>query len=179
MGRLINLKGLPTLVQAACQLKKQGYQFALRFVGDGPERAALEKLVRDGGLGDQTIFCGSATGDALAILIRNVDALVMPSRWEETAGLAAIEQMMRGGLVIAANIGGLGEVVSDAGLLFPPGDAGALANCMKRVLDDPELPRQLGKKARQHALSLFQQDRMVENHLAHWLGAPRHAAADF
>ena len=44
--------------------------------------------------------------------------VVMPSQWEETAGLAAIEQMMRGGVVIASDIGGLGEVVSEAGLRY-------------------------------------------------------------
>lgn len=178
VGRLVSLKGLPVLVEAACRLKKQGYQFGLRFVGDGPERGALEKLVEDCGLRDQTFFAGNATGEVLRDLVRDVTAVVMPSTWEETAGLAAIEQMMRGRLVIASNIGGLGEVVGEAGLRFPPGDAGALAECMKRVLDNPELARLLGNKARQRALSLFLQDRMVENHLAQWFGTPPSMARD-
>ena len=178
VGRLVSLKGLPVLVEAACRLKKQGYQFAVRFVGDGPQRGPLEKLVQDCGLRDQIFFAGNATGEALAALLRDVAAVVMPSTWEETAGLAAIEQMMRGRLVIASNIGGLGEVVGEAGLLFPPGDAGALAECMKRVLANPELARQLGNQARQRALSLFQQDRMVENHLVQWVGTRPRVAAD-
>jgi glycogen synthase len=44
----------------------------------------------------------------------------MPSVWEETAGLSAIEQMMRGRLVIASRIAGLGEMVGDAGSRFFP-----------------------------------------------------------
>ena len=172
VGRLVTLKGLPLLVEAAGRLKKQGYRFRVSFIGDGPERGALEKLVRDCGLCDYISFAGSATGEALAHLIRDVTAVVMPSTWEETAGLSAIEQMMRGRLVIAARIGGLGEVVGEAGLLFPPGDAYALAECMKRVLDNPELSQQLGDKARQRALALFQQDMMVENHLAQWFDTP-------
>jgi glycosyltransferase involved in cell wall biosynthesis len=89
----------------------------------------------------------------------------MPSVWEETAGLAAIEHMMRGRLVIAADIGGLGEVVGDGGLKFPAADAGGLASCLQQVLDAPELGAKLGEKARQRALALFSQERMVAEHL--------------
>jgi glycosyltransferase involved in cell wall biosynthesis len=166
VGRLVSEKGLNLLVESARRLNAAGCTFSLKFIGDGPERGALEKLVQQWGLCDQTFFAGNATGEALADLIRDVTALVMPSICEETAGLAAIEQMMRGRLVIASNVGGLGEVVGEAGLLFPPGNARALAECMKRVLDNPELAHQLGNKARQRALSLFQQDRMVAEHLA-------------
>ena len=56
----------------------------------------------------------------------------MPSIWEETAGLAAIEQMLRGRLVIASDIGGLGEMVGDAAIKFPAGDAPTLADQMKK-----------------------------------------------
>ena len=96
--------------------------------------------------------------------LRDVQAVVMPSVWEETAGLAAIEQMMRGRLVIASDVGGLGEIVGDAGLKFPPGDAGALADCMRKVLRDPSLIESFGRKARERALRLFTRSRMTEEH---------------
>jgi glycosyltransferase involved in cell wall biosynthesis len=88
----------------------------------------------------------------------------MPSVWEETAGLAAIEQMMRGRLVIASNIGGLGEVVGSAGLRFAPGDATALAECMRRVLHQPQLIDAIGREARVRALTLFARHRMIDEH---------------
>jgi glycosyltransferase involved in cell wall biosynthesis len=168
VGRLVSLKGLPLLVEAAQHLKDEGYGFRLKFIGDGPERSFLEKLVEDRGLRGETMFTGSRKGQEFERLMHGVNAVVMPSVWEETAGLAAIEQMMRGKLVIAANIGGLGEVVGEAGLLFPGGDAQALAACMKRALESPDLTGQLGVKARQRALSMFRQDEMVENHLLQW-----------
>lgn len=168
VGRLVSLKGLPLLVEAAQHLKGQGYVFCLKFIGDGPERVSLEKLVDDRGLHTQTKFLGSAQDLALENLMHEVDAVVMPSVWEETAGLAVIEQMMRGKLVIAADIGGLAEVVGEAGLLFRAGDARALAACMKRVLDSPDLARRMGTKARQRALSVFELDKMVDSHLSQW-----------
>jgi glycosyltransferase involved in cell wall biosynthesis len=72
--------------------------------------------------------------------------------------------MMRGRVVIAADIGGLGEVVDDGGLKFAPGDWRALAACMQKVADDPDLARSLGTAARSRAMQLFRQDSMIQAH---------------
>ncbi len=165
VGRLVGLKGLPVLLEAANRLKMEGYDFRLKFVGDGPERANLEAQRRSLGLEDRVEFTGVLTGEAFHSAMEDVAAVVMPSIWEETAGLAAIEQMMRGKLVIASDIGGLSEVAGDAGLKFAPGDATALAACMKRAIDHPELVAQLGATARERALTLFRLERMVDEHL--------------
>ena len=90
----------------------------------------------------------------------------MPSICEETAGLAAIEHMMRGRLLIAADIGGLSEVVDGAGLKFRPGDAEDLATCMQRVLEDGKLTDELGRRARERAEEMFGVNRMVDEHRA-------------
>jgi len=166
VGRLVSEKGLPILLLAASQLLEQGYNFRLKMIGDGPERANLETMVAGFGLQSCVGFTGQLQGDALHRALEEVSVVVMPSLWEETAGLAAIEQMMRGRMVIASNIGGLGEVVDGVGLKFAPGDAAGLASCLRRVLDDPGLVEVLGRKARQRALELFLQQRMVAEHLA-------------
>src|ERR1700680_2198041 len=88
----------------------------------------------------------------------------IPSTWEETAGLAAIEQMMRGRLVIAADIGGLAEVVGDTGLKFAPGNAVSLADCLRSVIENPALIGSYGEKARARALQLFQRSKMIIEH---------------
>ncbi len=90
----------------------------------------------------------------------------MPSIWEETAGLAAIEQMMRGRPVVAADIGGLGEVVDGAGLKFAPGDARGLTACLRQILENPALAEELGRRARERAVDVFGVMRMVDGHLA-------------
>ncbi len=165
VGRLVPLKGLPVLVQAAKFLRDQGYLFRLKFIGDGPQRTELQSMVRDLQLDETVEFIGFVSGDRLRDELKDVSAVIMPSIWEETAGLAAFEQMMRGQLVIASDIGGLGEVVGDIGLKCIAGDATSLADCMKRVLDQPDIVQRMGKAARARALSLFRQDNMVDAYL--------------
>ena len=104
VGRLVSLKGLPLILEAAKKLKIEGYNFRVKFVGDGPERRELESLAEKFGLLKYVQFTGFITGPAFQIAMKDVAAVLMPSVWEETAGLAAIEQMMRGKLVIAFSI---------------------------------------------------------------------------
>jgi glycogen(starch) synthase len=139
VGRFVSLKGLPLILEAANKLQIAGYSFRVKFVGDGPERGELESLAEKLGLKKYVEFTGFITGADFQIAMKDVAAVLMPSVCEETAGLAAIEQMMRGKLVIASDIGGLGEVVDGCGLRFPAGSSEALAHCMRRVLDHPEI----------------------------------------
>jgi len=103
--------------------------------------------------------------DAISDLLADASAVVMPSVWEDVAPLVAIEQMIQGRLVIASDIGGLGETVDGYGLKFPAGDVNALASCMRQVLDDPSLAKKLGGRAQIHASEVFAEKRMVEEHL--------------
>jgi len=166
VGRLVAEKGLPLLVEAADRLRQRSYDFRLKLIGDGPERARLEQMVAERGLAEKVTFAGVLVGQALQRATGDVAAVVMPSIWEETAGLAAIEQMMRGRLVIAADIGGLGEVVDDAGLKFEPGNVEQLASCMQRVIEDPTLVSTVGACARRRCLDLFRESQMIDNHVA-------------
>jgi glycosyltransferase involved in cell wall biosynthesis len=166
VGRLVSEKGLDLLVESARRLNAAGCTFCLKFIGDGPERSRLEVTVDTLGLRARVTFTGYLQGDDLESALADVTALVMPSISEETAGLSAMEHMMRGRLVVAADIGGLGEIVGEAGLKFRPGDAEGLASCLRHVLDEPNLAKALGKKARQRALQLFLEERMDAEHLA-------------
>ena len=166
VGRLVPEKGLDVLLRAAKLLKDDACRFEVLLIGDGPERANLEAQIQSVNLRDVARVTGFLRGSALADQLRQIDAVVMPSMWEETAGLAAIEQMMRGRVVIASDIGGLGEVLGDAGLKFPAGDSDRLAAQMKRVIQGGAPISALGKTARDRALSLFMADRMVAEHVA-------------
>lgn len=166
IGRLVSEKGLSLLLQAAENLVGQGKQFKLIFIGDGPERTRLEQMTEDLRLRDFVTFTGVLRGVDLERAVSSVSVVVMPSIWEETAGLAAIEQMMRGRLVIAADTGGLGEVVDDAGFRFAPGDWHSLASCMQTGLDNPAVVASLGSAARARAVKLFRQETMIESHVA-------------
>lgn len=166
LGRLVPEKGVDLLLRAAASVKRDGRDFRIKIIGDGSERPGLEGLAEKLGLQDRVKFFGYQKGQELAENLSDVSVSVIPSRWEEVAGLAAIEPMMRGTLVLAAEIGGLGEMVGDTGMKFPPGDANALAACMLRVIDNPDLIRSLGVAARQRALQIFSKEEMMQQHLA-------------
>jgi glycosyltransferase involved in cell wall biosynthesis len=166
VGRLVQEKGLPVLLQAAKQLDESGVAFHLTFVGDGPERAKLRGLSTELGLDRRITFKGDLRGADLGDALRAIQVVVMPTESEETAGLAAIEQMMAGGAVIVADIGGLSEVVGDAGLKFPSGNADALASCIRQVLRKPVLASALGSAARSRAVQIFSRDGMIRAHVS-------------
>jgi glycosyltransferase involved in cell wall biosynthesis len=161
---LVPEKGIPVLLEAGKILKAEGHDFEIRIIGDGSERPKLEELIRREKLEPCTSIKGFLTGDAFARALEDISVVVMPSTWEETAGLASIEQMMRGRLVIAADIGGLAEVLGDTGLKFAPGNAVSLANCLRSVIEYPALIGSYGEKARSRASQLFQRSKMITEH---------------
>lgn len=180
LGRFVAEKGISVLLKAAEILKGEGLEFRIKLIGDGPERSRIESVISEEHLSEYVHITGYLAGSSLGEALDDCQAIVMPSIWEETAGLSAIEQMMRGRLVIASAIGGLGEVVGDAGLLCLPGDAVSLASQMKVALSDRGLVASLALKARTRAQQLFRRERMTSDH-AHLyirlLGLDRHGQA--
>lgn len=164
VGRLVSEKGLPILIDAAGILEAERVKFQLLMIGDGPERVSLEQQVERLGLTAKVQFTGYLQGREMEDALAKVSAVVMPSIWEETAGLSAIEQMMRGRPVVVSNIGGLAEVTDDGGLKFPVGDVKALAQCLTRLANDPALRAELGARARTRASTVFSLRRTVEEH---------------
>ena len=165
IGRLVSEKGIPILLQAVQRLKHESVPVRLTLIGDGPQRGFLERLTRELQIEERIKFAGQMQADALAQATRNISVVVMPSIWEETAGLSAIEHMMRGKIVIAADIGGLSEVVGDAGLKFPVGDWKSLADRILEISRDPAWATAIGEKARKRALEQFSLKRMIREHM--------------
>lgn len=163
VGRFVAEKNLTTLIEAAKTLADDGFEFRLQFVGDGVERARLEAEATASGLAGRTRFTGYLTGDPLSAAIAEMSVVVIPTISEETFGLSALEYMAQGKPVLVADVGGLSEVVGDAGVKFRPGDAVDLAREMKRFLENPALLLEYGKKGKCRA-SFFSLDRMVERH---------------
>lgn len=165
VGRFVPEKGIGVLLRAASILQSEGFDFELRLIGDGPERREVDAITEELHLGNLVQVTGYvAPGKAMISALEGVGAVVVPSVWEEAAGLSAIEQMMAGRLVIASAIGGLAEVVGEGGLLFPPGDATALAALMKQVLYNSPLVEAVRARGRTRALELFEVERMLGDH---------------
>ena len=165
LGRLVEEKGVPTLIAAMHTLRDKKDRVRLIIIGDGPQRPILEAMAREqNGFQPGISFSGSLQGEKLFAALANVDVLVMPSVNEEPAGLVVMEQMIRGCPVIVSDHGGGPELAGDAGLKFPPGNAAVLAACIRQLADDPSLLRELGIRAKNRATAVFSLDRMIEEH---------------
>jgi glycosyltransferase involved in cell wall biosynthesis len=164
LGRLVTEKGLSVLLEATQLLRAEGREVEVMLIGDGPDRPRLEKEIGELGLQGIVRITGFLSGRDLDRVLCGVNTIVIPTTMEETAGLAAMEQMVRGRPVIASAIGGLGELVRDAGLTFSPGDPRALAGAMRRILDEPTLAASLSAAGRLRILQSFSYGRMIEAH---------------
>ncbi|RUP00948.1 MAG: glycosyltransferase family 1 protein [Mycobacterium sp.] len=120
----------------------------LALVGDGPHRRQLERHFA----GTATTFLGYLSGEQLAAAYASADAFVLTS-CTETLGLVLLEAMAAGCPVIAANRGGIPDVVQDGvtGFLYEPGRPGDLVAQSKRLLSNAALRQAMSRSARQEA----------------------------
>ncbi len=137
----------------------------LMLLGDGPERAAVHRLVLKLGLERQVTFMGKQ--EQVIELLSLGDLFLLPSE-QESFGLAALEAMACEVPVVAYNVGGLPEVVVEGstGYLVPLGDVDAMAERSLRLLGNPDLQRELAIGARQRVKSTFCSDRIVPQYEA-------------
>jgi glycogen(starch) synthase len=169
VGRLVSTKGAHVLLSAARFLAGCGATYRLKIVGDGPDRQKLEKLVKDYQLQDCVEFLGYCTPDTLEETLKQTTALVVPSLAGEVFGLVVLENMLRRKCLIVSDIPPLREVIGDAGLLFPAGDAQALASCMRQILNVPSLASSMGAAARARAVQVFPLEKMIHGHVSAYL----------
>ncbi|HZR84101.1 MAG TPA: glycosyltransferase family 4 protein [Candidatus Binatia bacterium] len=163
-GRLDVEKGVALLVCAFAALAPDVPRARLRIAGAGPERAELERLARDLGVGDRVAFLGWVGPDALDAELRSAWGLVVPSLWAEPFGLVAAEAIVRGVPVVASADGGLGEIVEPgaSGLLFPNGDERALTRRLAAIARREAFPdRVLGVGVVRTTAERFDLDRHV------------------
>jgi glycosyltransferase involved in cell wall biosynthesis len=120
----------------------------LLVLGDGPERASLERQVASLGLSDRVRLLGAGSRDDVIRLFRAADVALLTSAWENLPH-TLLEALAVGTPVIATAVGGIPEVVRDGenGLLVSPGDVEAIASAIERVARDDELRRTLAANA--------------------------------
>jgi glycosyltransferase involved in cell wall biosynthesis len=148
VSRLATHKGHAFLVEAAPP------GLYLLFVGDGVERARLERAVRERGV-DAT-FTGHAPPEEVPDLIASMDLLVHPSLWE---GLprAPVEALLAGRPVVAFDCDGTREVVIDGvtGRLVPPRDVEGMRQAIEDLLALPDRGRSMGEEGRRRFRERF------------------------
>lgn len=173
-GRLASAqKGQELLIRALPDILRQCPSAVLIVVGDGPDRATLEALVGELGLGRAVRLLGHR--DDIPDLLAATDVLVVPSLCEDAFPFTALEGLAAGRPVVASAAGGLPEIVRDGetGLLVPKGDASALVDATLRLLRDPALAHRLGR-----AGSAFTARFSIETHMEELTGLYEEIAAN-
>ncbi len=132
----------------------------LLLVGDGPDRSLAERLAREGGFEDRTVFLGNVA--AIETILPAARLMLLPSD-AESFGLAALEAMACGVPVIGTSAGGLPEVVEDGrqGFLRPVGDVDGMARGALELLENPELWTRFSADCRLRAEREFPTDALV------------------
>ena len=143
-GRLMAAKALDVALRAL----ERTPGVTLLVVGDGPDRAELERLSSALGLDGRVRFLGGRSRDDVLGILSAVDAALLSSRWENFPHLV-VEALAVGTPVIATSVGGVPEIVRDGenGLLVPAGDADALAAAIRRLMDDADLRDRMARAA--------------------------------
>jgi glycosyltransferase involved in cell wall biosynthesis len=146
IGRLSPEKGVDTLIRAAALGR-----FAVRIVGDGPERRALESLSSD--VGAAATFEGHLGKERLLELLRSSSVSVLPARWYENQPISIIESFSAGVPVVATDLGGLPELIQpgETGALVPVDDPQSLAAALRSYVDEPDMGLRQGRTARAFA----------------------------
>lgn len=137
------LKGLRYLLEAVHSIRHYR-DINLTVVGSPKKHGVIEKLVHTLRLGDIVTFTGRIEYEEFAGYYARATMAVIPSIYEGF-GMPAGEAMACGVPVISTTGGALPEVVGDAGVLVPPGDAGALERAIVDLLDNPKKRDRLGK----------------------------------
>ena len=166
VGTLHEVKGQIHLIEACRLLAERGVAFTCRFIGDGPDRDALQARIDECGLGDRVTLVGRMTSDAVATELAASDVLAAPSvpthgGKREGIPVVLMEAMASGMPVVASRLSGIPELVTDgvSGLLVPPGDEDALAHALATLATDAPLRGRLGAAGREMVMREFDVDR--------------------
>ena len=151
-------------VEILARVLKKDISTRLVMVGDGSERTNVEHRARCLGVYDKCVFVGKQPN--IVDYLSAADVLLLPSE-QESFGLAALEAMACEVPVIASRVGGIPEVVTDGetGFLSEVGDVEKMAGDAARLLSDTTLRREMGKRARESAVSRYRTDIVIPQYI--------------
>ncbi len=160
VGRLIGYKGLDILLRALCGLK-----VTAMLVGTGPLLNSLKHLADDLAIQGRTIFAGEVGEEKIVALYHACDVFVLPSvSRNEAFGMVQLEAMACGKPVVSTDLPSGVPWVNrdgDTGLVVPPGGVGALRQALARLVADPELRCQMGRRGQERVAAEFTPQRMA------------------
>jgi glycosyltransferase involved in cell wall biosynthesis len=166
VGSLALEKGPQVAIRAMALLVREIPEIELDIVGEGPEESRLRELATNMGVGSHVRFLGRR--DDVPSLLMSRMIMVTPSIWPEAFGFVLIEAMALGCPTIAAEVGGIPEVIRNGfdGVLVPPGNVEELAKAIAALCKDRPLRRRLQANARVTVAERFRLDFTIARYLS-------------
>jgi glycosyltransferase involved in cell wall biosynthesis len=148
LGGLLERKGVDVLIRALVGLKSEHPKVKLHIVGAGRALSYLTALSVQKGIERDVVFWGQADYSSIPKFYKGADVCVFPSRLE-AFGITILEAMASGKPVVASNVGGIPEIISDGenGILVEPNDPEALSKAIVMVYQDNALMKRLSTNA--------------------------------
>jgi len=163
-GRLVPEKGVEVLVDACARLDRP---YRLVILGNGPALPSIRARIRQYGIEDLVDIRNAIDSREMPQFLRSLDVLVLPSltrpNWAEQFGRVLIEAMACGTPIIGSSCGEIPDVVGDAGLIVPEGNASAIAEAVMRLAKDGRLRADLIQLGRRRALERFTHARVAQD----------------
>jgi glycosyltransferase involved in cell wall biosynthesis len=165
LGRLVEPKGVTTLIAALAKLPAD---CALKIVGGGVMREALEQQAASFGVRDRVTFISQVPSGQVPDMLNSFDVLVLPSlttaSWKEQFGRVLIESMACGVPVVGSDSGEIPNVIGAAGFVFHEGNAEDLAARLSTLAEDRDLRMELGELGRRRVIDFFTQKAVAKQH---------------
>lgn len=183
IGTLFPWEGIAWLVRAAVALRERGVVFKMLIVGDGNDADEVRKAIQENHAGDYIFFVGRVPNEQIEQYYSVIDALVYPRLsmrlTELVTPLKPLEAMALGKAVLGSDVGGIRELVDpeNTGVLFKAGDTADFGNQAARLLNDPELRRLLGERARQKIIAQKDWKTLARTYESVYAAATRSASA--
>ncbi|MEO0986391.1 MAG: hormogonium polysaccharide biosynthesis glycosyltransferase HpsO [Cyanobacteria bacterium J06639_14] len=167
VGRFVEEKGLLTFAKAVGQLKDHPQPWKWLLLGRGELKNALAEQLEALGVADRVIWVESVPHDDVPRYINLMSTLVLPSEttykfktltavgWKEQFGHVIIEAMACQVPVIGSDSGEIPFVIGETGMVFPEGDADALAAQLRKLIESPELQADLSKRGYEKAMANY------------------------
>ena len=155
-GRLVGAKGQAILLLATDLILKRGHHVEVTLIGDGEDRASLERLASDHGLQRNVIFAGAQSHAEVIKQLQMTDLFVLPS-FAEGVPVALMEAMAIGVPCISTFIAGIPELIRHEvdGLLVPAGSVDALVGALERLILNVDERERFRASARAQVLTHY------------------------
>lgn len=175
VGRFVQEKGILTLIKALTNLKELTWKLLL--LGRGTLKETIISEAKQAGIQERLIIVESVPHDEVPRYINLMNTLVLPSEttyqfktltaagWKEQFGHVLIEAMAAQIPVIGSDSGEIPNVIGDVGLVFPEGDVEALRECLKQLIEQPELAQKLGQKGYERAMEKYTNKALAKQQL--------------